>query len=147
MVNVRCGLRCLTPTTTHQHPHPHPHPPPSWTNDHHIVDDVFTCLLVNEKFCILIKISLKFSSLGSNWQWPSIVLDKSLASNRRQAIFLTNADPIDWHIYMRKRWVDGDGFIIGLQYTVLYNISNCKTMLPLWQLIRQNIGHTSRPDY
>ena len=34
-----------------------------WTkSDHHFSDDLFTCIFVNEKYCILIQISLKFVS-------------------------------------------------------------------------------------
>ena len=39
-------------------------------------------------------------SLGSNWQWSSIGLDNGLVPNRRQAIIWTNADQIDWRIYV-----------------------------------------------
>ena len=44
---------------------------------------------------------LKFKgcSLGSNWQYGSIGSDNSLAPNWQQAIILTNADLIHWHIY------------------------------------------------
>ena len=34
-------------------------------NGHHFIDDIFRCIFVNEKFCILIKISLKFVPKGS----------------------------------------------------------------------------------
>ena len=33
---------------------------PAGQNGRHFADDIFTCILVNEKICILIKISLKF---------------------------------------------------------------------------------------
>ena len=33
---------------------------PHGQNGRHFADDVFICIFVNEKFCILIKISLKF---------------------------------------------------------------------------------------
>ena len=35
-----------------------------WTNGRHFVVDIFNCIFVNEKFCFLIKISLKFVSKG-----------------------------------------------------------------------------------
>ena len=42
---------------------------------------------------------------GSNWQLPSIGLENGLATNRRQAIIWTNADPILLHIYAALgRW-------------------------------------------
>ena len=53
---------------------------------------------VNEKFCIWIKVSLKFFlkvPIDNN----SIGLDNGLALKRRQAIIWTNADPIHWCIY------------------------------------------------
>ena len=33
-------------------------------NDRHLADDIFRCIFANEKFCILIKISLKFVPKG-----------------------------------------------------------------------------------
>ena len=35
---------------------------PRTKSDHHFSDDLFTCIFVNEKYCILIQISLKFVS-------------------------------------------------------------------------------------
>ena len=37
---------------------------PPRQNDRHIVDDIFNCIFVNDKFCILIKISLKVIPMG-----------------------------------------------------------------------------------
>ena len=54
---------------------------------------------MNEKFCILIKISLKFVPKGPINNNPSIGLDNVLAPNRRQTIIWTNADPIHWRIF------------------------------------------------
>ena len=34
--------------------------PPGW-NDRHFADDIFKCIFVNERMCILINISLKFT--------------------------------------------------------------------------------------
>ena len=50
-----------------------PPPPPPGQNGRHSADDIFRCISVNEKFRILIKMSLKF-------------VPKDLAPNRRQAI-------------------------------------------------------------
>ena len=69
---------------------------PPGQNGHHFVDDIFRCIFVNEKFCISIKISLKFVP---NSHQPSIGLDNGMATNRRHAIIWTNADPIHWRIY------------------------------------------------
>ena len=37
---------------------------PPGQNGRHFADDIFRCIFVNEKFCILIKISLKFVLKG-----------------------------------------------------------------------------------
>ena len=37
---------------------------PPGKNGHHFADDIFGCLFMNEKFCILIKISLNFVRMG-----------------------------------------------------------------------------------
>ena len=42
-------------------------------NDSHFADDVFMCLLVNDKFCILIKILLKFVPEGLIESDPAFV--------------------------------------------------------------------------
>ena len=39
---------------------------PPWTNGRHFADDISRCIFVNEKFCNLIKISLKFAPVDSN---------------------------------------------------------------------------------
>ena len=61
-----------------------------------VTDNIFKCIFVNEKFCISIKISLRFVPEG---QKPTIGLDNGLMANRRQAIIWTNAGMIHWHIY------------------------------------------------
>ena len=55
-------------------------------------------LVVNEKFYILIKISLKFVPEGPIDNDTAFGLDNGLAPNRWQAIIWTNADPIYWRI-------------------------------------------------
>ena len=55
--------------------------------------------------------SLKFVFEGPIDKKPSIGLDKGLAPNRRQAIILTNADPIHWRIYAA---LVGDEIIIRM---------------------------------
>ena len=55
---------------------------------------------MNEKFCILIKISLKFVPKGPIDNKHSIGLDNGLVPIRRQAIILTNANLIHWCIYV-----------------------------------------------
>ena len=39
----------------------------------HFADNIFRCIFVNEKFCILIKISLKFVSKGPIDDIPALV--------------------------------------------------------------------------
>ena len=67
-----------------------------WKNGRHFADDIFRCIFVNEKFCVSIKISVKFvkGPIDNN-----SVIDNGLAPNRRQAITWTNADSIHWRIY------------------------------------------------
>ena len=37
---------------------------PAGQDGHHFADDIFICIFVNERFCILIEISLKFIRKG-----------------------------------------------------------------------------------
>ena len=76
-------------------------------NGCHFADNIFICIFVNKKFCILIKILLKFVPKGPIDN--SLGLVNGLALNRRQAIILTNADPIHWCIYVA---LGGDEFIV-----------------------------------
>ena len=46
---------------------------PPEQNDRHFADDIFRCIFVNEKFCILIKISLKFIPEGPIDNIPALV--------------------------------------------------------------------------
>ena len=70
---------------------------PHGQNGRHFADDIFRRIFVNDKFSILIKISLKF--VPKCWQYTSIGLDNGLAPNRRQATIQTNAVLIHWRIY------------------------------------------------
>ena len=65
---------------------------PPGQNGHQLADDIFRCSFLNEKFCILIQISLKFVPKGRLFKF-SIGLDNGVAPNRWQAIIWTNADP------------------------------------------------------
>ena len=67
-------------------------------------DDIVRCIFVNEKFCILIKSSLKFVPKVPIDNNLALVLDNSLVPNRRESIIWTNADPIHWRTYA-GRWV------------------------------------------
>ena len=64
-------------------------------NGRHFTDDIFRCTFVNEKFCIMVKSSLKFVPMDP----VDIGLGNGLALNRRQAIIQTNADYVYWRIY------------------------------------------------
>ena len=44
-----------------------------WTNGHHFTDNIFRCIFMNEKFEILIKISLKFVPKGPIGNNPALV--------------------------------------------------------------------------
>ena len=62
---------------------------------------------VNVKFCILIKISLKFISKVLIDKNPVLVKYNGLGPIRPQAIILTNADPVHCCVYVALggRWV------------------------------------------
>ena len=61
---------------------------PPGQNGHHFAD-IFKCIFMNQKFCISIRISLKFVHKGPIDNIPP----------RHQAIIWTNADPIHQPIY------------------------------------------------
>ena len=46
---------------------------PPGQNGRHVADDIFRCIFMNEKFCILIEISLKFIPKGPVDNNPSLV--------------------------------------------------------------------------
>ena len=46
---------------------------PPGQNGRHFADDIFRCILVNEKFCILIKILLKFVPKGPTDDNPVLI--------------------------------------------------------------------------
>ena len=67
---------------------------PPGQNGRHFADDLFRCIFVNEKFFILIKISLKFVSKHLTDNNSAFGLDTGLVPNRQQAIIWSNVDPI-----------------------------------------------------
>ena len=87
----------------------------SGQNCRNFADDIFRCIFVNEMFCILIKITLKFVLKGPIENNPALVLnfipivpisnipafgsDNGLSLIRCQAIIWTNADLIHWRRY------------------------------------------------
>ena len=82
---------------------------PPGQNGHHFANNIFWCIYMNEKFCVLTKISLKFVPEGPIDNKPSIGLDNGLATNRWQAIIYPNVDPVHWCIYAAP---GGDELII-----------------------------------
>ena len=92
-------------------------------------------------------------SQGSNWQYRSIGLGNGLATNRRQAITWTNADPTHWHIHaapgedeLPHQGVNNMGNILQMTFkciflkgtfAILIQISP-KFLWDYWQLV--NIG-------
>ena len=72
---------------------------PPGQNGRHFSDDIFKCIFMNKKFCILIQISLKFGPKGS------IGSGNGLVPTRQQAIIWTNVDPVHWGIYA---FLEGD---------------------------------------
>ena len=88
------------------------------------VDDILRCIFLNEKFCILVKISLKFVSRGPIDNKPNIGSNNGLVPKRRQAIIWTNADPINRRIYPA---LGGDELIFP--YTIFAPSSGYRTMV------------------
>ena len=80
-------------------------------NGRHFADDVFGCFFVNENFCILTKISVKFVPKGP--------INKNLALVYIMAIILTNTDPFQWRIYAAQ---EGDELIPSW----ISNYTDCK---------------------
>ena len=68
-------------------------------NGRHSTDEIFRCILVNDNFFVLIKISLKFVMKGPIDNDPLLVWDNGLATNRRHAIIWNIAGPNHWRIY------------------------------------------------
>ena len=65
---------------------------PPRQNGHFFADDIFRFIFVNQKFCSLIKISLKFVPQCPIDNNPALFLDYGLAPNKQQAIIWTNAE-------------------------------------------------------
>ena len=61
--------------------------------------DILKCIFMDEKFCVSIPIPWKFVPKGPIDNEATLVQIMAWAPYRRQAITLTNADPVHWHIY------------------------------------------------
>ena len=68
-------------------------------NRRHFANEVSKCILVNEKFRILISNFTVVCFWGFNWLNVSICSGNGLAPTRRQAITWSNVDPVHWRIY------------------------------------------------
>ena len=75
IVSLKCALPSYTACTNTLVPHPNTkiNSSPPGQNGRHFTDDIFRCVFVTEKFCILIKISLKFVPRGPNDNNPALV--------------------------------------------------------------------------
>ena len=138
-------------------------------NGHHFTDNIVRYIFVNEKFCILIKISLKFVAEGPVDNNPSLVKIMACRPKSRQAIIWTNADPICWCIYValgETSWLISiwKVFHMNISLTLhtqisqnIYDITiffytfqlNNHSIMPAfnaWILIMQEISMRSIPD-
>ena len=70
---IRSPRPLSCPTGPHPHPHPTPHTRTTGQNGRHVANDIFKCIFVNEKFCILIEISLSFVPKGPIDNNPALV--------------------------------------------------------------------------
>ena len=69
-----------------------------WTqNGHHFADNVFKCIFMNEKFCILNRLSLKFVPKGLIDNIPAFV--QIMAWCRSGEYILLDQSPIDVCVY------------------------------------------------
>ena len=106
---------------------------PPGKNGHHFTDNIVRYIFVNEKFCILIKISLKFVAEGPVDNNPSLVKIMACCPKSRQAIIWTNADPICWCIYVA---LGGDELIDkyfkGISYDYLIDLAYTNISKHLW---------------
>ena len=82
-------------------------------NGRHFTDDVFKCIFVNEKFCILNRISLKFVAKRSFDKKISIGSCNGLAPSRRQPLHEPMlAYFVDVYMRTREDELSSKGFLI-----------------------------------
>ena len=97
----------------------------------HFADDIFRCIFWNERFCILIKISLKFVPKGPIDNNPSLI---QIMACR---LFGANGGLNHWRIYTvyPKKYAHGFCFaVLCCGYTLTdFPISIRLTSLALWQ--------------
>ena len=100
----------------------------SGQNGCHFADDSFRCIFVNEKFCILTKISLKFVP-----RCPiDIDLGNGLVLNRNQAVILTHWGRVT-HICISKLTIIGsdDGLSPGRRQAIIWTNAGILLIGPL----------------
>ena len=73
-------------------------------NGRHLADDIFRCIFLKQKFCILIRIALKFVRNDSIDNKRALL--QVMASRRKgdKAITRTNADPVHRRLYVALWW-------------------------------------------
>ena len=96
-------------------------------------DDIFKHISLNGNFWIWNKISLKYVSLGGNWQFGSIGSDNGLVPNRHQAIIWNNDGMFYWCIYAPPCLNELTLQILDLclLFTMLTDAQTC---LSVWQI-------------
>ena len=97
-------------------------------NGRHYADDIFRCIFVNEIFCILVEITLKFV--------PKSPIDKKTSIGLDTAIIWTNPDPIDWRIYAA---LHGDGLNLEKPLHMLYivRLRHKNSLIDVWIYFNQ----------
>ena len=70
----------------------------SGQNGHHLTDNILRCIFMNEKFCILIKISLKYVPKGPIYNNPALVQIMAWRRIGAKPLSDSNAAPIHWRI-------------------------------------------------
>ena len=80
---------------------------PPGKNGRHLTDDSFNRIFLNENIIISSQFSLQVGPKGPIDNKSACGSGNGLALNRRQAITLTNADPVHWRILCGARgsWV------------------------------------------
>ena len=79
---------------------------PPWQNGPHFTDDIFKCIILNEKFCILIRISLKFVPMGPIDNKSALVQLNSLTPNKSLPEPMLTQFTNPYISGPRRRWVN-----------------------------------------
>ena len=79
---------------------------PPWQNGPHFADDIFKCIILNEKFCILIRISLKFVPMGPIDNKSALVQLNSLTPNKPLPETMLTQFTNSYISDTRRKWVN-----------------------------------------